>query len=153
MVIFIMMTAVPVANAQDKSIDVNEIINSLKPREGTELIYDIMLYLIFFLCFINMGFISDKQLFVSLLNFGVMGLAVVSKLLVGSEKEDILSPTDFPTLVLNVGLMIVPLAIAGMVRKDKGQKTNKAVLPAIIAGVTGAMYFALFWYMDMSGFV
>jgi hypothetical protein len=151
LVMFIMMSAVPVAHAQE-SFDVNDIISALGPRTDntTDLMFDIFLYSIFFLCMINMAFISDKQQLLVIMNFGVMIMALVSKLMVGTHAAARLGPNDFGTLILNVGLMVLPLSIAGMARKDKGQKSNHAVIPAVIAGFLGAAYFFLFWVIEMA---
>ena len=77
-------------------------------------------------------------------------MALVSKLMVGTHAAARLGPNDFGTLILNVGLMVLPLSIAGMARKDKGQKSNHAVIPAVIAGFLGAAYFFLFWVIEMA---
>jgi hypothetical protein len=151
LVMFIMMSAVPVAHAQE-SVDVNDIVDALKPRQGKELVWDLFLYSIFFLCLINMAFISDKQQLLSIMNFTTMALALFSKLLVGTHRAAMLGPNDFATLILNIGLMILPLSIAGMARKNKGQKSNHAIIPALIAGFMGAGYFFLYWVTEMADF-
>ena len=51
LVMFIMMSAVPVAHAKEAP-SVNDIIDALAPRTGKNLIWDMFLYSIFFLCLI-----------------------------------------------------------------------------------------------------
>ncbi len=138
-------TAVPVTFAQSTSdLEFGDILNALGPRTGEDLIFDILLYIIFFLTFINMFLIPDKQMFVTILNFTVMGFAIVSKLLIGDGLP--LEATDLPVLVLNVGMFTIPLVIAGMLRSVKG-KPSRAMLPAILTGLIGGGYFFLFWFL------
>jgi len=145
--IVLALVFVPAVYAQGSTadLDVNDIIEALGPREGRDLLWDILLYLIFLLGFVLMFLIPDKQLFPALLNFLVMGLAVISKLLVGQGRT--IEPGDLPVLVLNVGMFVLPLIIAGMVRSVKG-KPSKAIIPAVIQGMVGGGYFFLFWALE-----
>ena len=143
--------AVMPAQAQSTAdLDFNDIIQALGPRSGQDLLWDVLLYGIFLLGLINVVLIPDKQLFASMLNLLVMGLAIVSKLLVGTGPNAILAPTDLPVLVLNVGMFTLPLIIAGMLRPVKG-KSSKAMLPAILMGIMGGAYFFMYWAVEQRG--
>ncbi len=144
------------AFAQDggTSIRFEDIGQLLGPRQGQDLLFDIMLYLIFFLGLINSLLIPDKQLFQTMLNVSVVAVAILSKLLVGGVLYDpfdssvgllrTFPPCDFPVLIMNVWMFVIPLIVAGMLRAVKGKKTN-AVPISIIMGLLGGAYFFLFW--------
>jgi hypothetical protein len=145
------MAVVPAAHAQNtKNIDLNEALSNLGPRSGQDLIWDIFLYAIFLIGLLNMGLIPEKQLFPSMLNFGVIGMAVTAKLLVGEGPSKVFDPLHFGTFILNVGMFIFPLIIAGMVRSVKG-KPSKAIWPAAFQGLLGGGHFFLYWYMVQRG--
>jgi hypothetical protein len=150
--LLVMLAAAPVAHAQSTAdINFSDIIDALGPRSGDALLWDVFLYAIFFIGLLNIFLIPDKQLFPAMLNLLVMGLAVVSKLLVGYPPHDpVLSPVDFPVLVFNAGMFVLPLIIAGMQRSVKG-KPSKATIPAILMGLLGGGYFFLFWAMEQRG--
>ncbi|HEX2621877.1 MAG TPA: hypothetical protein VHL11_17090, partial [Phototrophicaceae bacterium] len=67
---------------------------------------------------------------------GVIGMVVIAKL-------EIFDPLELGTLALNVGIFVIPLIVAGMLR-GRG-KTPKALMPAILTGMLGGGYFFLFW--------
>lgn len=148
--VFSLGPVMPVQAQSTADLDFNDILRSLGPRTGQELLWDVLLYGIFLLGLINVVLIPDKQLFPSMLNLLVMGLAVVSKLLVGRTGSAILAPTDLPVLVLNVGMFTLPLIIAGMLRPVKG-KSSKAMLPAILMGILGGVYFFMYWAVEQRG--
>lgn len=138
---------VPAAFAQSGSdISVDDIIDAIGPRDGEELIWDILLYLIFFLSIVTMFLIPDKQLTATLLNFTVLFLAVISKLLVSTEPGAFISPCDLPVLGINAGLFALPLIMAGMVRTRK-VGNPPAMITGIATGLMGGGYFFLFWFM------
>lgn len=146
----------PVAAQTGQDINFEDILSALGPRDDTALLFDILLYLIFFLGFINMLLIPDKQLFPAMLNFTVIGLTVASKLLIDVENDGgyfnpsaVLVPTDFAVLPMNVGIFVFPLIIAGMLRSVKGKKTN-AIYPAMLMGLLGGAYFFLFWSVEQN---
>lgn len=148
--VFFLFVNVPALVAQSTTdLEFSDILDALGPRSGQDLLWDIMLYLIFFLGVINMMLIPDKQMLPSLLNFTVMGLAIVSKLLVGSGRT--IEPTDFPVLVFNAGMFVLPLVIAGMVRSVKG-KPSKAIFPAMIMALLGGGYFFLYWALEQKDY-
>lgn len=118
----------------------SEILARLAPRQGTELLLDLLLYTIFGIGFVTMILVPDKQLFPSLLMLGVVMVALIAKLrYVGIDRCDLI------TLGLNIFMFAIPMLVAGMVRARAG-KVPKALWPAIITGVFGGIYFFLFWF-------
>lgn len=153
--LFLAFIVVPSAYAQTTSdINMDDIVNAIGPRTGRDLLWDVMLYLLFFLALINMFILPDKQLFVTILNFVVMGATIISKLLVGTETttDRMIEPTSLVVLVLNVGVFVVPLIMAGMLRAVRG-KRPKAVIVCVIMGLLGGAYFFLFWAMEQRNYV
>ena len=143
--LMVMGYANPAYAQSTNDVNFKDILTALGPRSGQDLLFDILLYTIFFIGLVNSFLIPDKQLMASLLNFLVMGIAVVSKLLIGYPPDDpLLTPTDSPVLILNVAVFVIPLIIAGSLRSYKGKRT-KAMMPAIFQGLIGGTYFFLFW--------
>ncbi len=149
--LLVLMFTVPAVLAQDSLEDIQlaDIIDALGPRSGMDLLWDIFLYTIFLLGMINMALIPEKQLMASLLNFLIIGLAVVSKLLVGDHNSAIFAKDDLETMVLNIGMFVTPMLIAGMLRSHRGKK-SKAMMPAIFMGIVGGAYFFLFWAVEQN---
>ncbi|MGQ9887832.1 MAG: hypothetical protein ACUVSX_05010 [Aggregatilineales bacterium] len=112
-------------------LDLQEIIRLLSPRSGTELIWDIMLYLIFFCALIAMFMQSDKTLLPALMMGAVALIAVISKL-------QVIPPRNIITLLLNAVMGIFPIMVAAFTKAPKSR------LPALLAGVTGFVYTAMF---------
>lgn len=151
----LLLFSVPVAGAQQglEDLDPQEILDLLAPRTENQedLLFDILLYLIFFMSIISMFLIPDKQLMATMLNFVVILLAVLSKILVGDVAPYILEPTDLPVLPINAGMFVIPLMIAGMVRQRRG--SPPAMITGIITGLLGGTYFFLFWFLKQRDYV
>jgi hypothetical protein len=121
--------------AAQTSINLQQILSKLLPRPGTALIYDIFLYVIFFLALIIMFMQSDKQMTPTMLMAAVAGLSVIAKL-------DVFPPKNFAMLVINAGIFVVPFIVAGIT------KAKKTTGPAILCGLLGGAYFFLFWLIS-----
>lgn len=117
----------------------NEILARLAPRSGTGLLLDLLLYSLFGIGFITMILVPDKQMLPSLLMLGVIMAALIAKLQYVN-----INRCDMPTLFINIAMFCIPLIVAGMVRGRPG-KTPKALWPAVLTGIIGAMYFFLYW--------
>ncbi|GIL12088.1 MAG: hypothetical protein BroJett038_08080 [Chloroflexota bacterium] len=124
--------------AQQINIPMNEIIARLAPRSGIELLYDICLYIVFFLCLIVMFMQSDKQLVPTILAGLVGALAVIAKL-------NVFDPKAFGSLVINATIFVFPIIVAGITKAKRSQPL------AIIAGVFGGVYFFMFWFISQRG--
>jgi hypothetical protein len=124
--------------AQATDINLQDIAARLGPSNQMPCtLFDIMRYLLFFLGFICVLLIPDKQLLPSLLMTGVLGLLIIAKL-------NVFTPDALPMLAINSGIFVIPLIVAGMLRNVNG-KPPKARGPAIIAGLLGGGHFFLFW--------
>lgn len=131
------LVLVPASQAQVQDLNLQDVISRLAPASGgNELIFDILRYLIFFVGFITMMLVPDKQLTPSLLMVAVIGMAILSKL-------NVFRPDDLASLGLNCGMFVIPLIVAGLLR-GRG-KTPRALLPAILTGMLGGGYFFLYW--------
>lgn len=118
------------------NLDFQDILQALAPRmDGINLLYDILLYIMFFLALITMFMQSDKQMFTTLIMAAVAALCVIAKL-------NVLRPKEFGSLVINAGMFVLPLIVAGITQAKKSQG------PAIIGGVLGGVYFFLFWVVS-----
>jgi len=118
-----------------KALTFQDILSKLAPRGGVELLYDIFLYIIFFLAVITMFMQSDKQTFPTILMALVAGCAVIAKL-------NVLKPKEFGTLIINCAMGVLPLIVAGITKAKKSQGL------AIIGGVLGMVYFIIFWLVS-----
>jgi hypothetical protein len=112
-----------------------EILSKLGPRSGTNLLYDILLYILFFMNVIIMFMQSDKQLVPTIFAGLAAALAVVAKL-------DVLAPKAFGSLVVNAGIFVLPLIVAGITR------AKKSVPLAVIDGLLAGVYFFAFWFFN-----
>lgn len=138
--LLLMMAFAPVIHAQgDLQVDPQQLLALLGPRSGQALIFDILLYVIFALGFVTMILVPDKQLLPSLIMIAVLALTLVAKL----DYLTLLEPTNIGVLAINVGIFVLPLVVAGMVRSRKG--TPRAMWPAVLTGLAGGGYFFIFW--------
>lgn len=125
--------------AQQLNLNPQDIVARLAPRtNGVFLLYDILLYIIFILALIVMFMQSDKQLVPTILAGLVGALTVIAKL-------NVFDPLAFGALVINSGIFVFPIIIAGITKAKKSQPL------AIIAGVLGGIYFFLFWFVSQRG--
>ena len=121
--------------AQQINLNPQDIINRLMPRSGLGLIYDLLLYAIFILMLIVMFMQSDKQLVPTMISGLVGALAVIAKL-------NVFDPLAFGALVVNAGIFVLPIIVAGITKAKNSQPL------AIIAGVLGGVYFFMFWFIS-----
>jgi hypothetical protein len=124
--------------AQQINLNPQQIIARLAPRTGIELVYDIILYIIFILIVLVMFMQSDKQLVPTVLAGLVGAMAVIAKL-------DVFNSDAFGSLVINAGIFVFPIIIAGITKAKKSQPL------AVIAGVLGGVYFFMFWFLSQRG--
>jgi hypothetical protein len=117
------------------SVNLQEILANLAPRSGIYLLYDIFLYVIFFLNLILMFGQSDKQTIPTIFAGAAAALAVIAKL-------DVFRATAFGSLIVNAGMLILPLLVFGI-------SNAKKVKPlGIISGVLAGVYFFMFWFIS-----
>ncbi|MDX1992656.1 MAG: hypothetical protein SF029_09710 [bacterium] len=162
--LFMSLLLAPVTQAQQNDVNFDQILSSLGPRttaqgyENIYLIFDILLYAIFFLSLVNMFLIPDKQLAVSLLNFTVILATVFAKVGVASipgvpevaHPNAIISMCALPVLPLNAVIFIFPLLIAGMTRKSsKYAGTPPSLFVGGLTGLIGGAYFFMSWALEI----
>jgi len=117
------------------NLTVQQVLAHLAPRGGVNLLYDILLYIIFVLDLILMFGQSDKQTITTIMAGGAAALAVIAKL-------DVFAPKAFGSLIVNAGMFILPLLVFGMSRAKKVKPVG------IISGVLSAIYFFAFWLIS-----
>jgi len=129
--------------------DLQQVLFLLGPNSG-EMIWNILLYIIFFLALITMFNIPDKNLLPTLLMAGTLLLTVISKLNISitPRRDAIFPPEDFIQFTVNVAIFIFPLLTAGMIR---AKKKGKVVGPAIVTALFGGAYFFIFWFFVQRG--
>jgi len=114
-------------------ITLQEVLAHLAPRSGVNLIYDIILYLVFVLDLVLMFGQSDKQTITTVMAGGAAALAVIAKL-------DVFRPREFGSLIVNAGMFVLPLLVVGISKAKKVQPLG------VISAVFSAIYFFAFWF-------
>lgn len=112
----------------------DKILAQLGPGSPPGLIWNIMLYIIFLLAVITMFMQSDKQSSTTMMMGGVGAMAVIAKL-------NIFEATNLGSLVINVGMFVLPLIVAGIT------KAKKSAGPAIFTGILAGLYFFGYWLL------
>ncbi len=124
-----------------------DILSFLLPT-STYLIFDIVLYVIFFLSLLTMTLLPDKNMVPTLLAAGVMLFAIIGKLSLAAlqyGERPIMRKADFGMYVINVGMLVFPLIAVGLTRKTRSNQQVKSTPFAILAGLAGGVYFFMFW--------
>lgn len=117
-------------------VTLQQVLAHLAPRGGVNLIYDIVLYIIFILDLILMFGQSDKETLTTIMAGGAAALAVVAKL-------DFFQPKSFGSFIVNTGMFVLPLLVVGMSRKGK-----KVQPVGVISAVFAGLYFFAFWFFS-----
>jgi hypothetical protein len=123
-------------------IQLSDIPRLLGPGSGTDLIFSIALYIIFFLSLITMFMQSDKQLITTLIMASTLLLIILAKLTLAANAP--FERREFGTYVIHAGIFIFPALVAGMTKAPKSRG------PAVIAAVLGAVYMFGFWFLYQS---
>lgn len=110
-----------------------QILSRLGPNYPEGMIFwNILLYIIFFLAVITMFMQGDKQNSTTLMMGAVGLLAVLAKF-------QIFEPKDFGSLIINAGMFVLPLIVAGVT------SAKKSVGPAIFGAIIAGIYFFGYW--------
>jgi hypothetical protein len=120
-----------------------QILELLGPNRGF-ILWNILLYLIFFLSLLTVLTMPDKNLLPTLIMVGVVMLTVIAKLSI-SAVPPLLRKNEFGMFMINVGIFVLPLLTAGIVR---ARKKGRTVILCIVAGILGGMYFFFFWALE-----
>jgi threonine/homoserine efflux transporter RhtA len=107
------------------------ILRQLGPRSGIELLYDIFLYIIFFMNLALMFMQGDKELVTTIMAGGAAACAVLGKL-------EVFPPTEFGSLLVNVAMFVLPIITAGVTNAKKSRPVG------VISAVFGGIYFAIY---------
>jgi predicted membrane-bound dolichyl-phosphate-mannose-protein mannosyltransferase len=123
----------------------NDLLAALLPRtDGIFIVLDILLYLMFFLNLLAFFMQSDKQIMATMLMGAAMLANIVGKLstyFAGRDNPiEYLEPTHLAMLIVNCGIFVIPLIVAGM------SKAKRPKPLTIISGVMGGFYFGMFWF-------
>jgi hypothetical protein len=116
-------------------LTLQQVLAHLGPRSDIGLLYDIFLYIIFVLDLVLMFGQSDKQTITTIMAGGAAALAVVAKL-------EVFTPKSFGSLIVNAGMLILPLLVVGISKAKKVQPLG------IISGILSAIYFFAFWLIS-----
>ncbi len=116
-------------------LTLQQVLSQLAPRSGVNLIYDIVLYIVFVLDLILMFGQSDKQTITTVMAGGAAALAVIAKL-------DVFTPKTFGSLIVNAGMFVLPLLVVGISKAKKVQPVG------VISAVFSAIYFFAFWFFS-----
>jgi hypothetical protein len=119
---------------QEQLMDINvqEIIRQLGPYSGLGLVWNIMIYLVFFLNLISLFLQSDKTLLPTLVLAAGLLICIIAKLV-------IFNPMEFGTFVVNAAMFLAPTLVIGMTKAPKSRPL--LILASIISGI----YFFAFW--------
>lgn len=112
------------------------------------IVFDILLYIIFFLALLALFTTPDKNMIPTLLIAGVLLFVIVAKLSTAAIVKPgapIFEKKEFGMYVINVGMLVFPLIAVGMTRKPKSSSKIRSTPFAILAGLLGAVYFFMFW--------
>lgn len=126
------------------NLDFDQILFLIGPSSG-DLLWNILIYITFFLALFTLFSVPDKNLISTLLMAGVLMALVITKLNISIRPpaRPIFPPRDFIQFTLNAVIFIFPLLVAGMIRS---RKKGKVVPLAIITSVFGGVFFFAFWF-------
>lgn len=126
-----------------QGVTLQNILELLGPNTGN-LLWNILLYLIFGLSLLTVLTMPDKNLVPTLIMVGVVMATVIAKLST-SAVPPLLPKKSFGMFMLNVAIFVLPLLTAGIVR---ARKKGRTVMLCIVAGILGGMYFFFFWAIE-----
>ena len=116
----------------------DKILAQLGPSSPPGIIWNILLYIIFFLAVIAMFMQSDKQNIPTILLGAVGAMAVIAKL-------GVFEPKAFGSLVINAGMFVTPFIVAGI------SKAKKSIPLCIFTGIVAGLFFFGFWLVLQRG--
>ena len=119
--------------------EMDDILKLLWPSNVNPL-WNILIYMVFFLSLITLLLVPDKNM-TSTLIMGVVILASIIDLL------QVFRPKSFGTLILHIGMFALPLIAVGMIRVRAG-KHVKAMAPGVVTAIFGGLYFFAFWLIE-----
>jgi hypothetical protein len=130
-------------------INIGEILSYLGPSTGVP-IWNILLYIIFFLALFTLFSLPDKNVVPTLLIATVLMCAVIAKLSL-SAPDPIFRRGEFGMFVINALMFTFPFITLGTTRKLRLKRSVKSNLPALLTGIMGGVYFFMFWFFMQRG--
>ena len=102
---------------------------------------DIFIYLIFFLSLLMLALIPEKSQQSTYIMFVVLFFALVDKIRQATNDLPIqgLDNEGFATLLIHVGMFVLPLIAAGLIR-GRGRNDKRGVPVGILIGLIGGLY-------------
>ncbi len=113
--------------------DLDAVGNLISLNSEPGFIYNILLYIMFFLNMIAFFMQSDKQLVTTLMLGLTLAMLAIAKL-------NVIEPTNLAMLIINAGIFTIPFIVAGMSKS----KASKPI--TVISGVIGGFYFFMYWF-------
>jgi quinol-cytochrome oxidoreductase complex cytochrome b subunit len=133
-------------------IDGSQIVALLGFGSGTDIIWNILLYLLFFLSLFAMFRMPDKNMVPTLLIGAVLACIVIAKISIMADyigEDPVLTKREFGMFVVNGMIVVFPFVAAGMVR---AKKKGVVIGPAIVTGILAFIYFFLFGLVEQRWF-
>ncbi|MFN8377302.1 MAG: hypothetical protein U0452_01420 [Anaerolineae bacterium] len=128
-----------------EGVSLQEIFKLLGPQTGN-MLWNILLYAVFFLSITAILTMPDKNMVPSLL-MGAVALAAVIAKLSTSAIPPLFPKREFGMFLINVMIFVFPLLTAGIIR---ARKKGRSVMLCVITGVLGGMYFFFFWFLEQA---
>ena len=134
-----------------ENIDFKGILTLLGPGTGQDIIWSILLYIIFFFALITLFRVPDKNMIPTLLMGTVLLFTIVAKLSISANSvrggRPIIHNKDFGMYAINIAIGVLPLIAVGMTRVTSrvNRRSNPAAATAIITSLVGIVYFFGFW--------
>lgn len=132
-------------------LNFKDIVTLLGPGTGQNIIWSIMLYILFFLALLTLFKVPEKNMIPTLLMGTVLLFIIIAKLSISANSvrggKPIIHNKDFGMYIINIGIGVLPLIAVGMTRTTSrvARRANPAAAPAIFTAVIGIVYFFGFW--------
>ncbi|MDZ4764819.1 MAG: hypothetical protein SGI73_09730 [Chloroflexota bacterium] len=134
-------------------IDGNAIGTLLGFGQGTDVIWNVLLYMIFALSLFTLFRMPDKNMGSTLLIAAVLFCVVIAKLSINASyigEKPVLTKTEFGMFVVNSAMIVFPFIAAGLVR---AKKKGVVIGPAVFTGIIAMVYFLMFGIIEQGWFV
>lgn len=123
-----------------QDVSFQDILSYLGPSSPPGFIWNIIMYVIFFLALVTMLLQSDKALTPTLLMAVVLAAVVIDKLqIMERQAAPLFNQPGLWTFLLHCVMFAVPLLVAGATKAAKSRG------PAILTGIIGGIYLFGYW--------
>ncbi len=108
-------------------------------------IWDIFIYIMFFMSLIMIMLIPEKNMQPTMLMYGVLLCSIIDKIRPSGQDPNFVMPgfddKGFGTLLIHLVMFTFPLMAAGLIR-GRAQKDKRGIPVGIITGLLGGVYAA-----------